>query len=131
MEGFLICVYLTGLEVKKGFLCEGFFSPRSLIAARQECTFLHMYLFGFLTLPPLPSPLLDASSKFSRDKTWIGSVSHDNSIRFWHAGYLFENDDDNDEEEKEKGNEDVAHKGKNRKGSGGEECLCTPEWQTF
>lgn len=38
--------------------------------------------------------------KFSRDKTWIGSVSHDDKIRFWHAEYLFEEDDDDEEEEK-------------------------------
>eukprot|EP00904_Undaria_pinnatifida_P000792 jgi/Undpi1/10713/HiC_scaffold_29.g13161.m1 len=40
------------------------------------------------------------SIKFSRDKTWIGSVSHDDKIRFWHAEYLFEEDDDDEEEEK-------------------------------
>lgn len=57
-------------------------------------------------------------------------MSHDNSIRFWHAGYLFEEDDDDGEEE-EKGNEDVAHKGKSRKGAGGEECVCTPAWEAF
>ncbi|CAN0556680.1 unnamed protein product, partial [Ectocarpus sp. 12 AP-2014] len=38
------------------------------------------------------------SIQFSRDKMWIGSVSHDNNIRFWHAGYLFEEDDDDEEE---------------------------------
>ncbi|CAM9783246.1 unnamed protein product [Ectocarpus sp. 12 AP-2014] len=41
------------------------------------------------------------SIQFSRDKMWIGSVSHDNNIRFWHAGYLFEEDDDDEEEEAE------------------------------
>ncbi|CAM9857558.1 unnamed protein product [Pylaiella littoralis] len=41
------------------------------------------------------------SIQFSRDKTWIGSVSHDDKIRFWHAGYLFEDDDDEDDEDVE------------------------------
>eukprot|EP00752_Nemacystus_decipiens_P005547 g5019.t1 len=41
------------------------------------------------------------SIQFSRDKMWIGSVSHDNKIRFWHAGYLFEEDDDDEEEDEE------------------------------
>lgn len=49
-------------------------------------------------------------------------MSHDSSIRFWHAEYLFEEDDD--EEEEEKGDEGVAHKGKSRSGAGGEYCVC-------
>lgn len=42
-----------------------------------------------------------ADEKFSRDKTWIGSVSHDNKIRFWHAEYLFEEDSDDEEDTQE------------------------------
>eukprot|EP00903_Cladosiphon_okamuranus_P007933 g7658.t1 len=45
------------------------------------------------------------SIQFSRDKMWIGSVSHDNKIRFWHAGYLFEEDDDDDKEQEGGGEE--------------------------
>ena len=42
---------------------------------------------------------------------WIGSVSHDNKVRFWNAGYLFEEDDDDEEEED--GEEEEATAGEN------------------
>lgn len=51
---------------------------------------------------------------------WIGSVSHDNKIRFWHAGYLFEEDDDDDEEEGE-GEEATGGNSGTAKAAGGGE----------
>lgn len=56
------------------------------------------------------------SIKFSRDKTWIGSVSHDDKIRFWHAEYLFEEDDDDEEEEEEEEKTGGASSGVNAGG---------------
>ena len=60
--------------------------------------------------------------QFSRDKAWIGSVSHDSKIRFWHAEYLFEEDDDDNEEEGEEkeGGDTMEEAAASHKGVGGE-----------
>lgn len=49
---------------------------------------------------------------------WIGSVSHDNKIRFWHAGYLFEEDDDDEDDE---GDGETAGDGSAANAAGGGE----------
>jgi len=36
--------------------------------------------------------------RLSRENKYLGSCSHDNTVKFWNVGYLFQNDDnDNDE----------------------------------
>jgi len=34
--------------------------------------------------------------RLSRDNKYLGSCSHDNTVKFWNVGYLFQNDDDDD-----------------------------------
>lgn len=63
--------------------------------------------------------------KFSRDKTWIGSVSHDNKIRFWHAEYLFEEDD---EDEEDGGEEEAGASGSAAVVAGAGERRCVLDW---
>lgn len=54
---------------------------------------------------------------WSRDKRYIGSVSHDQSVKFWDVAYLFQEDEESEEEEERDGGAARARKGANKKKS--------------
>jgi len=54
---------------------------------------------------------------WSRDRKYIASASHDNMIKFWDVGYLFEDDDDDEDDDGSAGK--AAPRGKAGAGAGG------------